>query len=135
MHPLQRAVESPTFHVSRAVARQHSDNPGIAVVIPTVLKHPQLQPLVGGSLLSPVPGAAVKQVDFHAAVLHAVPELLHFRRNGAGGDSFRQRAVRVRKSQQVVEMDANQVTSTRSGVFFLGNTLCLVKYDWSYPNR
>ena len=127
MHPPERAVEAAPFDVPGAVAGQQRHDPGVAVVVPTILEHPQLQPLVGRALLAAVPRPAVEQVDLHAAVLHAVPELPQLRRNGTGGDRLGKRAVGMRQPQQVVKVNANQIAGAGGAVYLLGDALRLVE--------
>ncbi len=73
------------MHVASAIAGEQHDNARVTVVIQAVFEHTQLKPLIGHPLFTLVACATVKQINFDASVLHPVPELLHFRRNGRGG--------------------------------------------------
>ena len=126
VHPLQGAVEPPAFTVTGAGAGQQRYDAGVVAVVKGILKHPQLQPAVGYFLLAAVAGAPVEQLNLYALVLQAVPQLAHFRRDGAGGNRCLQGAVGVCQPQQVVKVDANQIARAGGTVPFLGKPLRFV---------
>lgn len=126
MHPFQRAVKPASFNVAGSVPGQQRDNARITVVVPTILKHSQLQPLVRRPLLTSVWSTPIKEIHFYARILHAVPELLHLRRNGTGRNCLFQRSIRVCQTKQIVKVDAQQIPRAWSTLLLFGNALRLM---------
>lgn len=127
MHAFKCAVETSPFQIPRSVAGKESHDSRIAVVVPAVFKHPQLQKTVGHFLFAPTSSPAVEELDFHSGAFQPIPELPHLRRYRTYGQSPFYRPIRMRQSEKVGKVDPDPVPGLRAFRLFLGQALCFME--------
>ena len=97
-------------------------------MIPTVLHHAKLQPLVRGLLLSTSGSTSIKQIYFNVLILKSIPQLVHFRRDGTRSVCLLQLSICLGQSKQILKVNTYSITCSRISVQLLGESLRLVKH-------
>ena len=113
MHAPEVCVKSNAVDEAAAISGQQYGDTGIPVVVECVTQHRSLQRLIH-TLLASLHRAAFQQLHRNSFILETVPDVPQLGGNGPDRNCMLDLASRVRKLQQIPEMNAHAMSGRNS---------------------